>query len=70
MTANYKKLSHHITGEVVSGQGLVITSNIFTNIITELHTGEYISLEKVEDIYTDLHRTPDDILEFIVENEK
>ncbi len=70
MTANYKKLSHHITGEVVSSQDLIRMSNIFVNIIAELHTGKYISLEKVEDIYTYLHRTPDDILEFIVEDEK
>lgn len=45
-------------------------SNIFANIITKLHTGKYISLEKVEGIYKDLHRTPDDILEFIAEDER
>ena len=70
MTANYKKLSRRITGEVVSSQDLIRTSNIFVNIIAELHTGEYISLEKVEGICTDLRRTPDDILEFIAEDEK
>lgn len=70
MTANYKKLSHRITGEVIPSQDLIRISNIFANIITELHTEKYISLEKVEGICTALHRTPDDILEFIAEDEK
>lgn len=70
MTANYKKLSHRITGEVIPSQDLIRISNIFANIITKLHTEKYMSLEKVEGIYTDLRHTPDDILEFMVEDEK
>ncbi|HGD1716356.1 TPA: helix-turn-helix domain-containing protein [Streptococcus agalactiae] len=45
-------------------------SNISANIITKLRTGQYISLEKVEGICTALHCTPNDILEFIAEDEK
>ena len=45
-------------------------SNISANIITKLRTGQYISLEKVESICRALHCTPDDILEFIAEDEK
>ncbi|HFH9282810.1 TPA: helix-turn-helix domain-containing protein, partial [Streptococcus agalactiae] len=36
----------------------------------KLRTGQYISLEKVEGICTALHCTPNDILEFIAEDEK
>ncbi len=70
MSANYKKLSHRMTEKDISNQDLMGMSNISVNIITKLHTEKYISLEKVEGIYTDLHRTPDDILEFIAEDER
>ncbi|WP_341456688.1 helix-turn-helix transcriptional regulator [Mageeibacillus indolicus] len=50
--------------------GLNENEQISANIITKLCTGQYISLEKVESICRALHCTPDDILEFIAEDEK
>lgn len=70
MAVSYKKLLHHMIEEDISNQDLMRISNISANIITKLRTGQYISLEKVEAICTALHCTPNDILEFTVEDKK
>ncbi|HFH7424787.1 TPA: helix-turn-helix domain-containing protein, partial [Streptococcus agalactiae] len=70
MAVSYKKLLHRMIEEDISNQDLMRMSNISANIITKLRTGQYISLEKVEGICTALHCTPNDILEFIAEDEK
>lgn len=70
MAVSYKKLLHRMIEEDISNQDLMRMSNISANIITKLRTGQYISLEKVESICKALRCMPDDILEFIAEDEK
>ncbi len=70
MAVSYKKLLHRMIEEDISNQDLMRMSNISANIITKLRTGQYISLEKVEDICTALRCTPNDILEFIAEGKR
>lgn len=70
MAVSYKKLLHRMIEEDISNQDLMRMSNISANIITKLRTGQYISLEKVEGICVALRCTPNDILEFIAEDEK
>ena len=67
MAVSYKKLLHRMIEEDISNQDLMRMSNISANIITKLRTGQYISLEKVEGIWTALNCTPNDILEFVAE---
>lgn len=45
MAVRYKKLLHFIIDEYISYQDLMRMSNIFANIITKLHTGQYIAKE-------------------------
>lgn len=45
-------------------------ANISANIIMKIKNGQYLSLEKVESICMALDCTPNDILEFISEEEK
>ena len=67
MAVSYKKLLHRMIEEDISNQDLMRMSNISANIITKIHTGKYISLEKIESICMALDCTPNDILEFIPE---
>lgn len=68
MAVRYKKLIHFIIDEDISYQDLMRMSNIFANIITKLHTGQYIAKESGRHMY-DLHCKPTDIMEFKAEEQ-
>jgi putative transcriptional regulator len=45
-------------------------ANISANIITKIRTGQYIALDKVESICIAMCCTPNDILEFVPDEEQ
>lgn len=67
MAVSYKKLLHRMIEDEISNQDLMKMANISANIITKLHNGKYISLDKLESICVALNCTPNDIMEFIEE---
>lgn len=67
MAVSYKKLLHRMIEDEISNQDLMKMANISANIITKLHNGKYISLDKLESICFALKCTPNDVMEFIKE---
>lgn len=73
MAVSYKKLLHRMIEDELSNKDLMESADISANIMSKIKNGKYIALDKVESIYKALDCTPNDILEFISEenqNEK
>ena len=70
MAVSYKRLLHMMIENDISNQDLMRDAKISANIITKIRTGQYMALDKVESICMALDCTPNDILEFIPEEEK
>ena len=51
----------------ISNQDLMRDAKISANIITKIRRGQYMALDKLESICMALGCTPNDILEFILE---
>lgn len=68
MSVSYKRLLHMMIEKDISNQELMRQAKISANIITKLRTGQYIALDKLENICLALNCTPNDILEFIQED--
>lgn len=69
MAVSYKRLLHMMIEKDISNQELMRDSKISANIITKIRNGQYMALDKVESICMALNCTPNDILEFIPEEE-
>lgn len=67
MSVSYKRLLHMMIEKDVSNSALMKRANISANIITKIKNGQYIALDKVESICNAMECTPNDILEFIPE---
>lgn len=67
MSVSYKRLLHMMIEKDISNQDLMRDANISANIITKIRNGQYMALDKVENICMALDCTPNDILEFIPE---
>ena len=67
MSVSYKRLLHMMIEKDISNQDLMRDVNISANIITKIRNGQYMALDKVENICMALDCTPNDILEFIPE---
>lgn len=73
MAVSYKKLLHRMVEDELSNKDLMESADISANIMSKIKNGKYIALDKVESICKALDCTPNDILEFISEenqNEK
>ena len=70
MAVSYKKLQHLMIEKDMSNAELMRRANISANIIMKIKTGRYIALDKVESICMAMCCTPDDILEFIPNEEQ
>ena len=70
MSVSYKKLLHMMIEKDISNQELMRQAKISSIIIIKIRNGQYIALDKVESICLALDCTPNDILEFIPEEEK
>ena len=60
-----KKLLHLMIEREISNAELMRKANISANIISKIKNGQYMALDKVENICVALSCTPDDILEFV-----
>ena len=67
MSISYKRLLHMMIEKDISNQDLMRDANISANIITKIRNGQYMALDKVENICMALDCRPNDILEFISE---
>lgn len=67
MSVSYKRLLHMMIEKDVSNSALMKRADISANIITKIKNGQYIALDKVESICNAMECTPNDILEFIPE---
>ena len=67
MSVSYKRLLHMMIEKDVSNSVLMKRADISANIITKIKNGQYIALDKVESICNAMECTPNDILEFIPE---
>lgn len=70
MAVSYKRLLHMMIGNDISNQDLMRDAKISANIITKIRNVQYMALDEVENICMALDCTPNDILEFIPEEEK
>lgn len=70
MAVSYKRLLHMMIEKDISNQDLMRDAKISANIITKIRNGQYMALDKVESICMALDCTPNDILEFIPEEDK
>lgn len=70
MSVSYKRLLHMMIEKDISNQDLMRDAKISANIITKIRNGQYMALDKVESICMALDCTPNDILEFISEEDK
>lgn len=70
MAVSYKRLLNMMIENDISNQDLMRDAKISANIITKIRNGQYMALDKVESICMALDCTPNDILEFIPEEEK
>jgi len=52
----------------ISNAELMRRANMSANIITKIKTGQYIALDKVESICKALDCTPNDMMEFVRNN--
>lgn len=65
MAVSYKRLLHMMIERDISNAQLMKDAHISANIITKLKNGQYIALDKVESICAAMGCTPNDILEFV-----
>ncbi len=65
MAVSYKRLLHIMIEKDISNAQLMRDAKISANIISKLRSGQYIALDKVENICFALDCTPNDIMEFI-----
>ncbi len=70
MAVSYKKLQHLMIEKDISNAELTRRAKISANIITKIKTGQYIALDKVESICVAMCCTPNDILEFVPDEEQ
>ena len=70
MAISYKKLQHLMIEKDITNAELMRRANISANIIMKIKTGRYIALDKVESICVAMCCTPNDILEFITDEEQ
>ena len=70
MAVSYKRLLHMMIENDISNQDLMRDAKISANIITKIRNVQYMALDKIESICMALDCTPNDILEFIPEEEK
>ena len=68
MSVSYKRLLHMMIEKDISNSTLMKRADISANIITKIKNGQYIALDKVESICNAMECTPNDILEFIPED--
>lgn len=68
MAVSYKRLQHLMIEKNISNAELMRRANISANIITKIKTGQYMALDKVESICKALDCTPNDMMEFIKNN--
>ena len=69
MAVSYKPLLHMMIEKDVSNAELMRRAHISANIITNIKNGQYIALEKVESICNAMDCTPNEMLEFIPDND-
>ena len=69
MAVSYKRLLHMMIERDISNARLMKDAHISANIITKLKNGQYIALDKVESICAAMGCTPNDILEFVPDQE-
>lgn len=70
MAISYKKLQHLMIEKDINNAELMRRANISANIIMKIKTGRYIALDKVESICIAMCCTPNDILEFVPDEEQ
>ncbi|MPM62630.1 hypothetical protein SDC9_109507 [bioreactor metagenome] len=70
MAISYKKLQHLMIEKEITNAELMRRANISANIIMKIKTGRYIALDKVESICVAMCCTPNDILEFVPDEEQ
>ena len=70
MAVSYKRLLHLMIEKDISNAELMRKANISANIISKIKNGQYMALDKVESICVAMDCTPNDILEFVPENEE
>lgn len=68
MAVCYKRLLHLMIEKDVSSAELMRKANISANIISKIKNGQYMALDKVESICAAMNCTPNDILEFVPDN--
>jgi len=68
MAVSYKRLQHLMIEKNISNAELMRRANMSANIITKIKTGQYIALDKVESICKALDCTPNDMMEFVRNN--
>ena len=69
MSVSYKRLLHLMIEKDVSSAELMRKANISANIISKIKNGQYMALDKVESICVAMDCTPNDILEFLPEED-
>lgn len=69
MAVSYKRLLHLMIEQDVSSAELMRKANISANIISKIKNGQYMALDKVESICVAMDCTPNDILEFLPEED-
>jgi putative transcriptional regulator len=69
MAVSYKPLLHMMIERDVSNAELMRRAHISANIITKIKNGQYIALEKVESICKAMDCTPNEMMEFIPDND-
>ena len=67
ITVSYIKTATYDNRKNISNQDFIRKANISAIIITKIHSGKYIALDKLESIYLATNCTPNDVLEFMKE---
>lgn len=70
MPVSYKRLAHLMVERDITSAQLRRNASISANIIAKIKNGQYVSMEKIESICIALDCTPNDILEFVPEEER
>lgn len=65
MAVSYKRLQHLMIEKNISNAELMRRANISANIITKIKNGQYMALDKIESICNAMNCTPNDMMEFI-----
>lgn len=70
MSVSYKKLLHLLVDKGLTTSDLAKMAGLSLNIIGRIKKDEYVSMETIENICIVLSCTPNDIFEFVWEEEK